>query len=547
MPENLRRLFRLDQYTNAVERFRAAATYVISIALLVLNLGGVIALLPSLPSTDTVGVIWFLLFVLLLPGGIIAAMLFTRAGRQVVGGAMLTILWFALVAYSYFLGDASSATSLSFVLGLTGVMLSALLLGARSVPYATGFVLLINFSMLSKGRSFTDVVAYDILLLMNATGIYILAHAMPNIAARVVAESEAKRLHLAEFSNQITQKLLSTRLNLGALLKETVSLIRPLSADIGDVQLFMIDADRRNATLVASTRQQASLGEQVGIGSLSVIGRVTITGQTITARDTLEERPYRRSAFLEGARAELALPLKVGEDTIGVLDVQSSNPAAFTPESIRTLEALANQVAIVIDNARLFNEAQRQVQENRRLFEQARNNLREIERLNRQLTGSAWSEYLRSRGEQIGYSLNLENGQVEDFSDWTPTMAEAARSNQVLVRQAGRDRVVALPITIRGHAIGAMEFEIGPDQDFPQDQLNTLQQLIERVGLAIENTRLLEETQRVAQREALVNEISARMQVTTNVEAVIAAATQSLADAFHAPRVAIRLGTPDGS
>jgi GAF domain-containing protein len=54
----------------------------------------------------------------------------------------------------------------------------------------------------------------------------------------------------------------------------------------------------------------------------------------------------------------------------------------------------------------------------------------------------------------------------------------------------------------------------------------------------------LEEAQRLAQREALVNEISARLQATTNVDAVIAAATQSLADAFQAPRVAIRLGTP---
>jgi len=71
-----------------------------------------------------------------------------------------------------------------------------------------------------------------------------------------------------------------------------------------------------------------------------------------------------------------------------------------------------------------------------------------------------------------------------------------------------------------------------------------LRQVVERLGLAAENTRLFEEAQRIAQREALVNEISARMQVTTNVEAVVAAATQSLADAFQAPRVAIRLGSP---
>jgi uncharacterized protein YigA (DUF484 family) len=89
-----------------------------------------------------------------------------------------------------------------------------------------------------------------------------------------------------------------------------------------------------------------------------------------------------------------------------------------------------------------------------------------------------------------------------------------------------------------------MEFELALEQNIGAEQLAVLQQVVERLGLAAENIRLLDEAQRMAQREAMVNEITARMQAVTSVEAVVAAATQSLADAFQAPRVAIRLGMP---
>ncbi len=102
--------------------------------------------------------------------------------------------------------------------------------------------------------------------------------------------------------------------------------------------------------------------------------------------------------------------------------------------------------------------------------------------------------------------------------------------------------MVALPISVRGQVIGAMEFEIMADQDISPEQMSILQQVVERLGLAAENARLLEVAQRVAQREALVNEISIRLQAATGIDAVVAAATQSLADAFQSPRVAIRLG-----
>jgi len=113
-----------------------------------------------------------------------------------------------------------------------------------------------------------------------------------------------------------------------------------------------------------------------------------------------------------------------------------------------------------------------------------------------------------------------------------------------MVKQTPTAKIVALPISVRGQSIGAMEFELAPEQEILQEPNVSASSSRRAAGPCRRNTRLFEEAQRIAQREALVNEISARMQVTTNVEAVVAAATQSLADAFQAPRVAIDLAHP---
>lgn len=543
-------IFPLNLYPDPLARFRAAATY--ALAVFVLFCVAVNALFNSLarsganPQMETATNIANVV----LPLAVIIAVALTRSGYQLAGAVPVVLGWF--IPSWYLVYNLPDSVWLGMILMLIGITLCGVLVNERALIAVTAvsIVILVASAQLTAGGPTQTVIEnrllYSLALVLQASVTYALAHSIPRVVRQVAAESASRRLRLAEASTTITQRLLATRLDLDALLSETVMLVRGISTDVDDVQIFLVDPDRRNATLLASTRQHAAtpIGEKIGIGSLSVIGRVTITGQTIIVRDTTEERAYRRTAFLEGTRAELALPLRVGTETVGVLDVQSHSPAAFPPDDVETLETLSNQIAIVVDNARLYAEAQNQITENKRLFDQTRNSLREIERLNRQLTGSAWSEYLRSQAVTPAYTVDLQSGQVEQVADWTPAMAEASQRNQITFRQHGQTRLMSLPISVRGQSIGAMEFELSAEQEVSTEQMSVLQQIIERLGLAIENSRLFEETQRIAQREALVNEISSRMQVTTNVEAVVAAATQSLADAFSAGHVAIRLGTP---
>jgi GAF domain-containing protein len=104
---------------------------------------------------------------------------------------------------------------------------------------------------------------------------------------------------------------------------------------------------------------------------------------------------------------------------------------------------------------------------------------------------------------------------------------------------------VAIPLRVRGRVIGAMEFELDDDDEFDPDDLELVQEISERFGLAAENTRLVEESQRMAQREALINELSSRFQSARDVEATLAEAARSLSETFMAERVSIRLGVPE--
>src|SRR5439155_9347980 len=111
-------------------------------------------------------------------------------------------------------------------------------------------------------------------------------------------------------------------------------------------------------------------------------------------------------------QSELALPLAVGDQIVGVLSIQSARADAFRQEDADSLLLMATHIGIAVHAAQLFEEQKSALNENRRLFLEAEMNLREMQRLNQRLTGEAWSEYIRSHSpDAIGYTL--ENNQLK--------------------------------------------------------------------------------------------------------------------------------------
>jgi GAF domain-containing protein len=555
----MQRLFDTSRYTSLVEKDRAYTVMGISALLMVL-----FAVFATFVRSGTTGLnLWQqteqsadLRFsvIFFYAAGIVNFWL-ARSGRVAWGSIGLGIMW--LVAVCWPIARGGMVSMYTGMVPIILVLLAGLLNGNRGILVGTllGIAMIVfavnQRASLANPLTYTQNIADFItgsLQTLAVGGISSLFLRSVRLS-RVEGESQAsgERLKLAQLTSQTAQRI-SSRMALGDVLSNAVEQIRANYPDIYHAQIFLVDELGQEARLVASTGEIGKFLMQrrhsLQVGSLSVIGQVTLTGQPVITRTDDPTSIHRRNEALPDTAAEAAFPLRMGEQVIGALDLQSRNVAAFHADDVPSFQSLADHIAVAVDNARLFEETEERLRENQRLVEQARNAVREVERLNRQLTGRAWAEYLHGKEEQLSRGIDFDSNSALDDVSWTPTMQEAVQYNYVAQHQAGDAQVIAVPIRVRGQVIGAVEFELDKETSLAPEDLALIQEVGERFGLAAENTRLFERSQRIAQREALVNEIGVRLQSSNNIEATLAEAARSLKQTLRADKVAIRLGTP---
>lgn len=172
---------------------------------------------------------------------------------------------------------------------------------------------------------------------------------------QLLRDLQRRTMHLvasAEVARAATQIL-----DIQELLTRCVDLIRT-HFGFYYAAIFLIDEQAKNAELKAATGEAGQKlmekNHYLGVGSKSMVGWVTANNAARIALDVGEEAIRFDNPLLPKTRAEMALPLRVRGQVIGALDVQSTTVNAFTTEDIQTLQMMADQVAIAIDNARLF-------------------------------------------------------------------------------------------------------------------------------------------------------------------------------------------------
>ena len=315
---------------------------------------------------------------------------------------------------------------------------------------------------------------------------------------------------------------------LDPLLEEVVDLIRDRFDRIYHAQVFLIDPHSGRANLRASTgapgRQLLQHGHFLAVGSQSVIGRVTASGHAVVALDTSTNPIHRRNEFLSETRAEMALPLRLGERIIGALDLQSMLPDAFDDQDVELFQGMADQITVAIENATLFVESTTRMEE--------------IEKLNRALTQAGWRELSQERERPVSGALAGVLSRESD--DWSELQQDAVRNNRVTERIDGETVTFAVPVRLREEVIGAIEWQIPRDQ-YNVETRQTAQQLSMRLALAAENIRLFEQSRRAAQRELRVNQITSQLTGTTDVDQILQTAVRELGQALRIPQTAIRL------
>ncbi|CAG0962012.1 partial Oxygen sensor histidine kinase NreB, partial [Anaerolineae bacterium] len=175
--------------------------------------------------------------------------------------------------------------------------------------------------------------------------------------AQLDAQTARRTLHL-ETASLVGQRM-TALLDLNSLLTEVVKLIRTRFGYY-QVNLFLVDEEGKEIVLKQADGPSAQLmqarGVRLKIGQEGITGWVASTGQTLVCNDVSQEPRYYKIELLPETQAELAVPLRVGERVIGVLDAQDNRLNAFERGDVTALEILGNEIGITIENARLFQE-----------------------------------------------------------------------------------------------------------------------------------------------------------------------------------------------
>ncbi|HKJ28533.1 MAG TPA: GAF domain-containing protein, partial [Anaerolineales bacterium] len=185
-------------------------------------------------------------------------------------------------------------------------------------------------------------------------------------SSRIIAESQ-RRAYQLETSAEIAQEA-STTLDQDELLKHALKLIRE-RFNFYHASIFLIDTFGEYAVIQESTgeagRKMISEGHRLKIGSQSVIGYVTANRSPLVVNDVTKDPTHRFNPLLPDTRAELGLPIMLGDKLLGAIDVQSTTPYSFSSDDIEVLQILANQLAVAIENANLFTETQEHLAQHR--------------------------------------------------------------------------------------------------------------------------------------------------------------------------------------
>ncbi|MEW5829892.1 MAG: GAF domain-containing protein [Chloroflexota bacterium] len=314
-------------------------------------------------------------------------------------------------------------------------------------------------------------------------------------------------------------RAISTTQDLETLLPNIASVISKYFG-FYHVGIFLLDDEKSYAVLRASNseggKRMIGRGHRLKVGEVGIVGYVTSRGQPRIALDTGADTVHFKNPDLPATRSELALPLRIGDQIIGALDVQSTEPNAFSIEDVNVLTILTDQVSTAIQNARLY--------------EQTRSALAESQNLYRKFIRSGWQQYTLAK-RLSGIRHTHTGSELMEI----PLRVAGARS----------DEFTTLPITIRGEKVGEIHMKAPENRKWGPDDLEIASALIERAAIAMENVRLLDEAQRRATREQAIGEISASISTTSDMASILRIAVEELGRTMGGAEVILELGTDE--
>jgi signal transduction histidine kinase/CheY-like chemotaxis protein len=335
---------------------------------------------------------------------------------------------------------------------------------------------------------------------------------------------EDRTLELARASEQAHRR--ATQLQTNAEVAHAIASVRDLDELLPQITqlisdhfgwyhvgIFLLDEEARFAILRAANseggQKMLARGHKLRVGTEGIVGQVVGSGEPRVALDVGADAVYFDNPDMPATRSEMALPLWSGDRIIGALDVQSRKEAAYDDEDVALLSVLADQIAVAISNALLF--------------EQTKKALNEVQKLHRQYVEHEWGG-LAARGTDLSYEYQrigtlpladpsppelkmvLDRGEIVIFADRRANLSGANGADGAARQLPGGETTadgepvaraaLAAPIKLREQVIGVLELQMAEEpRHWTDDEIAIVEAISDQVGLALENARLLESEQ----------------------------------------------------
>ncbi len=343
-----------------------------------------------------------------------------------------------------------------------------------------------------------------------------LSQSYKSLESQVVERTSAleRRSKQLEATAQVAREAAAIR-SLDELLTYTTQLI---SEHFGfyHTGIFLVDNARKYAVLQAANReggqQMLARAHKLEVGQTGVVGYVADTGLPRIALDVGVDAYFFDNPNLPTTRSEMALPLKIRDRVIGVLDVQSTETAAFAGPDVEVLQILADQVALAIENARLLEQSQDVIQE---------------------LQSLHGEQMLRGWHRQLGDQPKAYHFDLIRVAPATQAQIEASNAqrskSQAHSSTRGTGHKLSVPIELRGRTLGTITLRRDLDENpWSPDDLDLARDTVAQIAVALDNARLLDEAQRRAEHEQTVSKISARLSRSIDIDSILKAAVREL-------------------
>ena len=265
------------------------------------------------------------------------------------------------------------------------------------------------------------------------------------------------------------------------------------------------------------------------VGEVGIVGRVSATGEPRIALNTGSDMVFFNNPYLPNTHSEMALPLKVENNVIGVLDVQSDQSQAFNEDDMAIMQVMADQLATAIERTRLFQEVE--------------SNLKELESAYGLFTRDNWKRLTDGTTTgSMGY--RFDNVRLERITE-LPDLAGDALSTGKIVSSNGRhpgtekERRVAIPIKLRGQTIGVVSLKL--KEGYDSNTISIIESAAERLASAMESARLYEEARMRADREQSISRVTTAISASTGYEQILQTTVREIGNILGDTEVAIQI------